>query len=512
MGIFGLSAWSYLYALGAGALITLAFSLILKFHFKVKSFPLWYLGLQVLGFSFLPYFYKEAKIKHEDKMRSILLGYGPSYGYALDAVGLESINENTDPNDTIYLKIIELQKKWLLENPAVSDIYTFSKNSKGQTILLVDSETDYNRDGKFEGDTESRTPIGQSYEEDADAIAQAFMGNQYFQDEPVTDEWGVWISSYTPIQNKKGQVYALLGIDFPAAKYQAMLAESYREVFAICLTLLFLLNISFTIVRVVSSHLQIELTLQKDLNASRARAQETSRLVALGEMASGVAHEVNNPVAIIVGKTEQLLSMIEDNNVEPVKFKDSLEKILNMTDRISKIVRGLRVFSQDSSQDPYAIMPISKVVSDACTMVQEKFRSLGVSLSIDLPEHQHIRCRSVEISQVLLNLLSNSIDAVKDLPQKWVKINSEIQDSRILLYVTDSGMGIPKQIADKLMTPFFTTKEVGKGTGLGLSTSAGILMAHGGRLYLNQDHKHTQFVLEFPVAISSSQDDGKKAA
>ncbi|MFZ4403828.1 MAG: sensor histidine kinase, partial [Pseudobdellovibrionaceae bacterium] len=102
-------------------------------------------------------------------------------------------------------------------------------------------------------------------------------------------------------------------------------------------------------------------------------------------------------------------------------------------------------------------------------------------------------------SQVLLNLLNNAFDAVENEKERWVHLGfSALNENEFLLFVTDSGPGIPKEVADKIMQPFFTTKPVGKGTGLGLSISLGVINEHKGQFYINTANKNTQFVLRLP--------------
>jgi signal transduction histidine kinase len=505
-GLVDLTSWGFVWAFAMWLGINVLVNGLLKFVFRVGLYPFWFWGVN-FGILFLtPFLYNSTKLSHEKNMEKLLVGFGSAYGEALHTLGLSQVTEDTPADDPTYLRMIDLQKAWVENNPEIADVYVFSRNKEGKTILLVDAETDYDRNGLYEEGRESRSEIGEVYEKDADAIYRAFMGKPLFQGNPITDARGTWVKSYTPIRNSEGEVYGVLGIDYSAEEYLLNLAKAKREVFWVFVSLLVVLNTSFAIFKILTGQLRIELRLQQVLNASRARAQESAKLVSLGEMASGVAHEVNNPLAIIVGKTEQMLRAIDENTIDPKRFKDSLEKIVMMTDRIARIVRGLRVFSQDASQEPYAPKSLQTVIEFATGMITEKFRSFGVELIIEpIPENIFVNCRSVEISQVLLNLLSNSFDALKAKSEKWVKIRVESLDQSVLVRVTDSGLGIPPEVSAKIMTPFFTTKGVGKGTGLGLSTSAGIMIAHGGRLYLEKDSKNTEFVLEFPRAVQSEE-------
>jgi C4-dicarboxylate-specific signal transduction histidine kinase len=129
----------------------------------------------------------------------------------------------------------------------------------------------------------------------------------------------------------------------------------------------------------------------------------------------------------------------------------------------------------------------------------ERFKASGINLEIQVKGDSVVECRHVQVSQVIVNLLNNSFDAVQSLEQKWVRITLEEDSVLAIVRVTDSGPGIrDPQIVAKLMQPFFTTKEVGKGTGLGLSISKGLIESQGGRFYLNQTCPNTEFVIELP--------------
>lgn len=131
----------------------------------------------------------------------------------------------------------------------------------------------------------------------------------------------------------------------------------------------------------------------------------------------------------------------------------------------------------------------------------------GVEMRIDeIPSDLVIRCRQVQISQILLNLLGNACDAISDRSVRWIQISAEKTHDGVRILVTDSGDGIPKEVAAKLFQPFFTTKERGKGTGLGLSISQGIVKAHSGSLAIDSNCKSTRFVLFLPDVAAVDAD------
>ena len=115
-----------------------------------------------------------------------------------------------------------------------------------------------------------------------------------------------------------------------------------------------------------------------------------------------------------------------------------------------------------------------------------------------IPDEVKVKCRPVQISQVIINLIGNACDAIESLPDKWIKIGIRNASGPIVLFVMDSGRGIPESIAKKIFQPFFTTKDVGKGTGLGLSISKGIMDAHGGSISVDFECENTCFLLSFP--------------
>jgi C4-dicarboxylate-specific signal transduction histidine kinase len=229
----------------------------------------------------------------------------------------------------------------------------------------------------------------------------------------------------------------------------------------------------------------------------RQVAVNTSRLSALGEMAGGIAHEINNPLAIIQGTSRKLARVIGDGS-DPKISHDLLQTIDSTTQRIAKIVNGLRTFARDGSSDPFSIIDLGTIISDVSALSSDKFLRHGVELR--LPQRHletQISCRQVQMGQVLVNLLNNSFDAVQDLPEKWVEIAIEVKE-QVEISVTDSGSGIPPELVAKIMDPFFTTKPVGKGTGLGLSISAGIIQSHGGKLSYDPTSKNTRFLVSIP--------------
>lgn len=242
--------------------------------------------------------------------------------------------------------------------------------------------------------------------------------------------------------------------------------------------------------------------LEQQLEQERLKAMHASKMAALGQMAGGVAHEINNPLAIIDGYTRKLQKLLKQGPTEADQetIGVTLEKIVATGQRITRIVSGLRNFSRDGSSDPLKVSSIHTIIEDTLALCSEKFRHRGIEIRISPTSHNlKTLCRPTEISQVLLNLLTNAYDAVENQEgEKWVQIDSGLVDGDIEIKVTDNGPGIKTEVIDQIFRPFFTTKETGQGTGLGLSISQGIIKNHNGKFYVNKEHPRTQFVVVLP--------------
>lgn len=226
----------------------------------------------------------------------------------------------------------------------------------------------------------------------------------------------------------------------------------------------------------------------------------SSKFSALGEMAAGIAHEINNPLAIIGGISSLLIDEIDDGAIDKDLLKTNLVKIEMTADRISKIIKGLKSFSRNAENDPFNTIRLSVLIDQTLALCLQRFKQGAIEIRIKNEENPELSCREVQLSQVMLNILNNTYDAIENLEQnKWVEISTQKTAKTFSILITDCGSGIPKHIVDKIMQPFYTTKEIGKGTGLGLSISKGIVEQHGGRLYIDTECANTRFVIELPI-------------
>ncbi len=236
-----------------------------------------------------------------------------------------------------------------------------------------------------------------------------------------------------------------------------------------------------------------------DRDRHRSLAFHAAKMSLVGEMAGGIAHEINNPLAVIALTLQQVKRSLATQNAEdPLLVK--IDKMSQTVMRITKIVQGLRTFSRSGEKLPAKSEALPAIVQGVLDLCRERFYHHSIELRVEpIPELRVIGV-AVQIEQVLMNLLSNAFDATEGSEAAWVALSFQVDDKLVRIAVTDSGSGIPEAIRDKIMQPFFTTKEVGKGTGLGLSISKGIMESHHGTLSIDPECAHTRFVMSMPIA------------
>jgi PAS domain S-box-containing protein len=236
----------------------------------------------------------------------------------------------------------------------------------------------------------------------------------------------------------------------------------------------------------------------------QARLAVASKFSALGEMAANLTHEINNPLAAILGRCEMLIQYLQRPDVDREHLRKSIENIEFTAHRIERIIKSMRSFSVAGDGDPFELVPIKGLIEETTEFVQQRFKDYGIALKINEIDPQlTIECRSTEISQVLLNLLNNAFDAIRDLSGKWIELDvTKVANEKVQISVTDCGYGIVDHVAVRIFDPFYSTKEKQYGTGLGLSISKGLVERHEGQIELDRLSTHTRFVVTLPARQS----------
>jgi C4-dicarboxylate-specific signal transduction histidine kinase len=244
---------------------------------------------------------------------------------------------------------------------------------------------------------------------------------------------------------------------------------------------------------------------QQELDVLKSSSMAAARMAVIGEMTSGIAHEINNPLAVISGLADQIIRNIPEDEQEKHGVNTKIIKIKQMTERVHKIVKGLKTQSRDGNSDPFETNFVKELINDSIAICTDNLKSLNINLICDdIDPRIKLDCRGTQISQVILNLISNSRDAVKHQSKdRWIRVSAKDTGNFIQFTMSDSGTGIPAEIREKMLQPFFTTKAAGEGTGLGLSITKNIIESHCGIFCIDENVKNTTFVFSIPKGLST---------
>jgi len=239
----------------------------------------------------------------------------------------------------------------------------------------------------------------------------------------------------------------------------------------------------------------------------KADSLRTAQMAAIGELAAGVAHEVNNPITGIINFAQLLLDDSEKDSLQA----ELLDRIVNEGERIALIIKNLLSFARESERDNEPI-EIAEVITKSLSLIEHQFKKDGIKLYKNFSgESCQIFGNFTQLQQVILNLLSNARFALNERypgsdDNKKIEIScypfiKEAGKPVIQITISDTGTGIPQGILKRLFDPFFTTKPSGKGTGLGLSISYGIIRNHGGNIKVDSImHQYTKMIIELPAS------------
>lgn len=237
-----------------------------------------------------------------------------------------------------------------------------------------------------------------------------------------------------------------------------------------------------------------------ELKQTQKHLIQSTKLASLGEMATGIAHELNNPLGIISMAAE--MSLLEIKEAHYDRLNDSLKQIMAQTKRASTIISHLKLFGRDVSQMEYHKYNLNETIENALVFFKKDFEVKGIENILQLSEDLPLGYGNpIQIEQVFVNLFSNARDALKGRKEKIVRVRSFVEKEMCVVEFEDSGKGMAEKELSKIFDPFFTSKEVGEGTGLGLSISYGIIKEHKGNIAVESlVEQGTKFIIKLPKA------------
>ncbi len=239
----------------------------------------------------------------------------------------------------------------------------------------------------------------------------------------------------------------------------------------------------------------------EELRSAKAKGLEAGRLATVGVVAEGLAHDIIPPLSDLRSETDRIDARLAapQSSIDVTGLRDALRRNQDSLDRLSKVVGGFQNFSRPSTEAPLEFVAVKDIVRETLDLCRTRFEKSGVLLeyptlsNLDLS----IRCRRSQLTQALVNLLNNGLDAVANTTDPWVLLEVEESVNRVYFKVIDSGLGVAQEIRASIFEPFFTTKNR-QGTGLGLAIARNLVESQGGQVWLNENSPNTCFVIEIP--------------
>jgi len=404
----------------------------------------------------------------------------PTLAYELESMGHNKIGPQTPADNPLYLALIERQKAWLKINSAVANIYTYRRLADGRIVVLVDSETDYDRNGRFEGDRERRSAIGEPYATPTQNALRALDGHPRRDTEIISNPWGAWISVEQPMLDEHGRVEAVLGMDFPASEWvHAILYARATSLFVAGILVLILVSGS-----VLVTFMRAEINQRTDIEKELVRAKETAEQAnrAKSEFLAHLSHELRTPMTSILGFGDLLLDtpLTEEQReftVTLMKSGRSLVSLLNNILDLSKI---------EANQTKLESIPFSlpETIENVTRLLKTETAHKKLVLTIENRAGDlSLVGDPTRLRQVLINLVHN---AIKFTRKGGVTVRTEWSAGILRCDVIDTGIGIPPDRLALLFKDFSQadtsiTRRFG-GTGLGLVISRKLIELMGGTL------------------------------
>ena len=239
---------------------------------------------------------------------------------------------------------------------------------------------------------------------------------------------------------------------------------------------------------------------ERQLREKQEQLVQVGKLATLGELTTGIAHELNNPlnnIGLFVGNA---IDEIELGRSDRESLLTGLGRASEQVLKATEIISHLRTFGRTAPTE-FEPVDIDEVLERALGLMQEQLRLRQIDVTLDLdPAALVVRGNPIQLEQVFINLLTNARDALADVERKSIEVMTRRIDRRVMLVFRDSGHGMPEDVAARVFDPFFTTKDVGSGTGLGLSIAYGIIRDHRGLISVaSKPGKGASFTVELPL-------------
>lgn len=484
--------------------LTAAFAInarLLGGRVRMRTRAAWWLALSVLVIAGVVIALL-AEDRQRAQLRASITGIVPTYAYEMSLHGHHEIDLSTKPDDPTYLALIEEQKRWLRINPNIHDIFTLRQLASDQIVKLVDSETDFDRDGLYQGNREVRSSLGEEYKNHSPQLLEAFSGRATFNDLPVTNRWGTWVTAYAPIYDAQGKLDGVVGVDFDGSQWIGSLlwARCSSLGFATILIGTVLgstlvtawLNADIENRKQVAEQLRLQAATLQQANSELASARDAAEAAnrAKSEFLANMSHEIRTPMNGIMGLTELLLK-----TPLTTEQRRHLELVESSADALMTVLNDILDFSKIEANklllDPHPF-DLRETLGNTLKLFGLRAHQRGIELVCRVAPNipQVLVGDAGRVRQVLVNLVGNALKFTH-MGEILVSVEQVSQDGdnlELRLSVRDSGIGIPADKLEAIFHPFCqadgsTTRKYG-GTGLGLTICKRLVKMMGGRIWV----------------------------
>jgi len=250
---------------------------------------------------------------------------------------------------------------------------------------------------------------------------------------------------------------------------------------------------------------------EQELRDKQEQLVQAGKLATLGELTAGIAHELNNPlnnIGLFLGNAEDLIRL---GGTDKERALSELRNAMQQVRKATEIISHLRTFGRSATASR-ELLSLKDVIEGALSLMQEQFRLRQIKVSIELgSEEPMVVGNSIQLEQVVINLLTNARDAMADSPTKEIRVSGSVGSEAVEVTFAVTGHGIPPEFERRIFDPFFTTKEVGKGTGLGLSIVYGIIKDHGGTISVeSRVGQGATFLIRLPHAAAARGEEASR--
>lgn len=432
---------------------------------------------------------------------------------------IQEIHKNLTSTASLLASEIEEPQVSNLLTTMVSQPQNFNKTSKEYNQLLsflrkrhtpikddfIYIYTLFQKDHHFYFGIDTALPIDKDHDGQLDqaqwnerydtpppALLESFNKNKYIiTQEPYTDAWGTFYSIFYPIKNKEGKIISVLGIDLTVSQFITELTFLKSRMIIFNLVCQFILLSSFIfLLRLINTY---------ELNKSREQDLiQSQKLIEVGMIAASVTHEINNPLSVI----KMTLDILELKKELTESGLQRINKINDAILKIQKIISQMKNFVRKNDEIMKQVI-IDEVIDDSLIFLKPKLYNILVNKNLN-SGYQKTYCHDSQITQVLINLIVNAIEAIEKETEPKLWIESSLNNNFYQIKIKNSGPTIPDELLEKINKGFFSTKEKDKGSGMGLMISKMIVQNHGGTLEYSIENNHSTFTINLPIKTENS--------